>query len=400
MVNAAVKYRTLNPEMQEQIELIASEIVIMALVTADALDGMQGTETILMRGEVSLRLRQIAFHCLDVQETEDAEEIRGHLQAADDLGGYIAEIVGLPKPEIPGETGLVPSGLPSLEETVAALQLRGETDEDVGKLRAEIRALRELLTSLVLERDHLDTVVLRDVEAAYMRELGGLEAEIYHAECEIRTLKKKLAMTQARVNRAQPIVEYEIDAALKKSIEEFRQAYEDFVRRVNAAHSYSELRAKQKAAKKQDTSAEPEDEEQECRRLYRKLVKAMHPDLHPEQDEMTRALFLRAVNAYKSMDVQTLREIDAMLSGELPDGTELLIAELRKEKARLLELIRGVRAEIRSRKECYPYTMKWILEDPERLAEEKKRLADRLVRAAEMVKLYQERIERMRKEHG
>ena len=403
VMNAAVKYRTLHPELLEQIELAASEVSIVALVTADAIDRLEEPETVLMRGLVSFRLRQIAFHCLDIQETEDTAEIRGYLQAVDEQCGHISEIVGIPKPVFRDETDLVPTGQPTIEDAVTALQIQAETDEDVEKLRAEIRALRELLTSLVMERDHLETVVLRDIEAAYMRELGGLEAEIYRAECEIRILKKRLAMMQACVNRDQPIVEVEIEMELKKSVEEFQKAYEDFVRRVNAAHSYSELRLKQRKMHEDAPSEGPTDKtdvEQECKRLYRKLVKAMHPDLHPDQDERTKALFKRAIIAYKAFDLKTLREIDAMMSGDIPDTAELLLEELRKEKARLLELIRAVRAEIRVKKNSYPYTKKWVLEDPERLEAEKKRLAERLVRATETVKVYQERIERMRERNG
>jgi len=419
--------RALYGELLDRIGLIASEIALVALVSADALDGMKETETVLMRGELSLRLRQIAFRCLDIQETEEEREIRSCLDAADRQCGKIAELLGVPKPEVSRDAALAPVGQAPEEQegpaaALAVLRPDGETDAD--RLRAEIRALRELLTSLVTEREHLRTVVLPDIEAAYMRELGGLEAELYHTEYRIRILKKRLEEMQARANRDQPIVDEEIEELIRRLTEQMQKAYEDFVRRVNEAKSYTERRQKRNkrpddrtvsdrhkdpdrdagepgtAMPEDEEDEEDEDIERECKRLYRKIVKAMHPDLHPDQDEATKTLFKKAILAYKAQDLRTLREIDALMSGGGADETALLLDELRKEKARLLELIHAARADIRAIKEAYPYTKKWVLEDPERLAREKKRLGEGIVRAAETVKRYEKRIEELREQYG
>ena len=303
------------------------------------------------------------------------------------------------------------------------LQIRENNDDDEEKLRAEIRALREILASLVLERDNLINVVLRDIEATYMRELGGLEAEAYQAECEVRILKARLEMMQASVNREEPIKEKEINENIRQQYEAYQKVYEEFVHRIFEANTYSQRRAKQKektnkTGKQEGSKEDPtnsssfdssttvtaeevnETEEQELKRLYRKIVKAMHPDLHPNQDEPTKELFKKAIVAYKDFDLKTLREIAAMLDGEIPDNTESLLEALQKEKARLLELIRGIRTEIRTVKSRYPYTKKALLDDPVQLASEKEKLSIRIGNAKRAAEIYQVKIDEITRKYG
>ena len=76
------------------------------------------------------------------------------------------------------------------------------------------------------------------------------------------------------------------------------------------------------------------------KKLYRRIVKAMHPDLHPDQDEKTKELFKRAMAAYEEGDLQTLEEIAQIIDGDEPENAEDLLTALLKEKERLLSLIR------------------------------------------------------------
>ena len=90
----------------------------------------------------------------------------------------------------------------------------------------------------------------------------------------------------------------------------------------------------------------------------------MHPDLHPNQDEATKDLFKRAIQAYKDGDLKTLTEIASMIAGDNQANAENVIEELLREKARILTLIRNIRAEVHIIKTRYPYSKKQILDDP------------------------------------
>lgn len=409
-----------------QLDLALSELFLVALMTADALEGTKDRTDFLMYNELARRLREIAFLCMDAQKMNHAEQRQTLLHAVGEQAASLAELTSLPKYQPPAETGLVPVPEPKTWESALVLSV---PDDETERLRAEVRALRELLASLVLERDNLVNVELRDIEAAYLRELGGLEAEAYQAECNARILKAKLEQMQARLNREKPVQEEEIDETIRAQYEEYKRIYEEYVKKIFEAAAYRQKREKQRkqaqnAAQESnrddqthqetggDTGNETppdapesdahdsgleESEEQELRRLYRRIVKALHPDLHPNQDEASKDLLKRAIVAYKEFDLTTLREIAAMLDGDAPENSECALDALRKEKARLLELIRGIRTEIRSIKSRYPYTMKVLLANPVRLAEEKEKLTARIDRAKRAAELYQTRIEEILK---
>jgi hypothetical protein len=288
---------------EEQFEVIVSEIALISLITADMLDEKQDASAVLVHGTAEQYLRQIASECLDIQETEDTGEIRRHLQAVDDLCDSVAKLmnVTMPEPHEEVETALMASltADQAVETSITAL-LPSQDADDVKRLQAEIRALRELLTSLIMERDHLENVVLKDLDAAYMRELGGLEAEVIHAEYEARLLKRQLELMQACVNRDEPIVEETIWETLKQQAEEYKKKYDDYVRHVNEA----------KASEKAQQAAKDDrqiDVEQECKKIYRKLAKALHPDLNPNLSKEMQELFKKAIVAYKNLDLKTLR---------------------------------------------------------------------------------------------
>ena len=142
--------------------------------------------------------------------------------------------------------------------------------------------------------------------------------------------------------------------------------------------------------------AEAEDkilsEEDRLKRLYRRIVKAMHPDLHPEQDEATRTLFKRAIQAYKDGDLKTLQEIDGMCADTEPEPGQDPLQALREEKQRLLDLVFSLRYEIRHIKTRFPYTKKKLLDDPELLAAEKKRLEQALFQLRQQAERYRREV--------
>ena len=409
--------------LMRRVETVMPEISLMALVTADALEQMNEPDSFMMTNEISLRLKDIAFLCLDIQEVSGTDEVREMIHTVNDRTISVAERADLPVYEPPVEAWLEPVRLSESEEVEPLNPGAEEGGNTVDWLKQSIRVLRELLASLVLERDQLVNVEVRDIQAAYMREIGGLEAEAYQAESDVRILKARLEMMQASVNREEPVDLAAIMERLRIQLEEYQKVIDEYVRRMNEANEYTRKREQQQAKKKEaseaadekngeteasvevsqkgdkDVSAE-ETEEQELKRLYRMIVKAMHPDLHPDQDEATKDLFKRAILAYKEFDLKTLREIAAMLGGENTEDAEDIVEALLKERDRLLELIRWIRAEIRAVKSRNPYKLKDILEDPVRLATAKENLKKRIEKAKKAAEIYRRRVEEMESRYG
>ena len=98
--------------------------------------------------------------------------------------------------------------------------------------------------------------------------------------------------------------------------------------------------------------------------------------------------------------LKTLNEIASTLDPDSAENAGRHIEDLQREKARILTLIRTIRAEIQIIKSRFPYTKKEILDDPYKLAEEKGKLNTRLARAKKEADIYQSRIEEMERNHG
>lgn len=382
----------------------ASELALTALISSDELESLPlPREAQLLQREAASALRQIALHALDIQAWELPDAVRAELAAIRKQCETLVGCVELPpEPEAPAPAPLVPARQAPAQAGARDLILftpaAGEDEETL--LRAQIRALRDLLASLVQERDELVHVTCRELEARYYRELGSLEAEVFRAEGLVHFYRRRAEYLRAARNRDEkPDVE-KVEEKLRKDLEEYQKVYEEFTRRAKEAEAQRPKRtgksaatAETKSDEKASDPQEPEEaeeavpsgeeeeaeaeipsEEERLKRLYRRIVKAMHPDLHPEQDEATRTLFKRAIQAYKDGDLKTLQEIDGMCADTEPEPGQDPLQALREEKQRLLDLVFRLRYEIRHIKTRFPYTKKALLEDPEQLAAKKRQL--------------------------
>ena len=390
----------------------ASELALTALISSDEVESLfLPREEQLLQREAASALRQIALHALDIQAWELPDAIRAELAAIRKHCETLANCVVLPpEPEAPAPASLVPVGqkAPAQAEAQNLMLFTPTTEEDEEtRLRAQIRALRELLATLVQERDELVHVICRELEARYYRELGSLEAKVFRADGLVNYFRRRAEYLRAARNQDEKPDLEKVEQKLRKDLEEYQKVYEEFTRRAKEAEAQrpkragkstalAETKAGEKASDPQEQGEEAEgeilSEEDRLKRLYRRIVKAMHPDLHPEQDEATRSLFKRAIQAYKDGDLKTLQEIDGMCADTEPEPGQDPLQALQEEKQRLLDLVFRLRYEIRHIKTRFPYTKKKLLDDPELLAAEKKRLEQALFQLRQQAERYRREV--------
>ena len=249
-------------------------------------------------------------------------------------------------------------------------------------LREEVEKLRVELSMLVLELDHIRLVECKNIEMRYLLAVGGEEYRAYEAYSLFLRLKRKLALIQSRLNRQEKIIADEIEKILDREFAAFQDELNRRIGRMNAA---IDLERNGRVLNEEETA--------ELKKLYRRIVKALHPDLHPDVSPEQLSLFYRAVDAYECGDLDTLRAIDTLTGSPIaPDIRENSIETLLREKKRLSGLIEDVRRKTEKVMSEYPYTLKELVLDETALAEKRMELTEITRDYEQAAKLLQERI--------
>ena len=288
------------------------------------------------------------------------------------------------------------------------------TEPEYEQLKREIEVLRRQVTKLTQERDELRYHICPEIQAEYDKKVGILENQIFAMMVKCAMLRRQIEYVQAAMNREE---EPDYKEAEKKVEEEFQQYEEDMhdrAERINNAKEHSkkaeeqqkkweeeQAERKKEREEKEDTKEEdtkgdnsdtPEstvdDEEyksfqDELKKRYRKIVKALHPDMNPNQTEEEKQMFREAVEAYKEGDLDKLREISSIIDGnedeeDKSDNKTQDIEKLRRIYEELKRTVEVVSQEIEAIKNSFPYTAKEFLQDEEAVEERRQELEKEL----------------------
>ena len=154
-----------------------------------------------------------------------------------------------------------------------------------------------------------------------------------------------------------------------------------------------------------DEEAQNETPAKKLKRLYRKIVKRLHPDVHPEITLREKELFNMAQEAMKRGDLETMERIYDELAGmdapeekfeDTPEG----IAKLKELIRKLKERLRRLQDDILHIRSEFPYTMKAFLEDEAAVEERRHELQEKLRNLREANEKLVEFIRKIREETG
>ncbi len=253
---------------------------------------------------------------------------------------------------------------------------------DFEKLKSEVEKLRTELSMLFLERDDLIYQECKNIEMAYMLSVGALEYKAYEIECAILRLKRKSELIQAKKNRQEKISLSNIEAILDAEFSDYQAKLNEQVEKMNSALERGQGEMLSEA------------DSRELKKLYRIIVKGLHPDMHPDLPEAKLQLFHNAVTAYENGDLNGLQIISEMVPA-LPDEKSNRQAVLMKEKERLTKLLQSIKDRITEIKSNYPYTMKALVQSPETIAARREELEDKISQLNEVFAAYGVRIKEM-----
>ena len=232
------------------------------------------------------------------------------------------------------------------------------------QLKEEYERLQLEYAALVAERDELENSEGPRLTALYMEAVGQLQYEVLVLRYEIALLKQKRDLLQAYKNRGEKADLNYVDEQVEATAKTYNENIQREEEKIKQAKAYIE-------EQKEEEKKNQEDEKRELRDLYRKLVHRLHPDLHPEQTEWEKELFLKVQDAYEKGDLEKLRELAQQLEAGMPaDAVNNETTEEWEERVnQLKEEIAKIREEIEKILQEFPFTYRERLNNPEWIAQ-------------------------------
>lgn len=244
------------------------------------------------------------------------------------------------------------------------------------ELKGQCTRLAGELADLLAEKAHITTTVIPNIAAHYASTVGARECEQLRLEVEGRRLKCILEHIQAVENRGgRPNVE-QIEAAVEDEIKDWNAKLQQMAAEVRAGRDIlqHQMSLEQSA---------------EVRKLYRALVRKLHPDVNADLADKHRALWSRVQTAYLAGNLEELKALMLVVE-DIPDDIALpnALDRFRDRRNRLRESVRTAIAQLAALKESPPFALLAQLDDPgwvaRRLSECDEAIAQLTARVAEL----------------
>lgn len=255
---------------------------------------------------------------------------------------------------------------------------------DFQELKEYVERMKTELSMLLMERDELQFVICKNIETEYYLKLGAIEHKAYKAQCTALRLKRKIELIQARINRQEKVIINLIEQNLDEEFADYEIKLNEQIEKMNEALDLSKCKPL------------TDIEIKELKKLYRNIVKSLHPDLNPNISNAQIKLFDNAVSAYKNGDLAALRIIELMVSdNRQSEQTKDAMSELAEEKERLEGMLSGIRNSINEIKSRYPYTVKDIVEDSHKEQQRREEIESTINQYNELIDIYTAKLEEL-----
>ncbi len=328
----------------------------------------------------------------------------------------------------------------------------------------EVRRLKIVVAALEAEKDDLELNVCRRLRAEYDEKVGNLEFQITRYNLEIERLRSMIASMQAAFNRAEKITpeeaEKEADEKFKdfydelgkraeqakkdeefakrraeqdeenarnaeysedepeddeefdwdeffRNMDDFNKAFDEFTKAFSGSDEEAdsdndENYSKEESFDRSESAKKNVNPDKELKRLYRKIVKALHPDNKKNRTQRDDDLLMEAKKAFEEGNLERLREIAEMIDDadiesrfkNTPEDIEALKELRQKLRNRMASLER----DIRQIKNSFPYNKKDFLADDKAVAARQEELKRIIESCENTIAALRERIDLLQKQ--
>ena len=249
---------------------------------------------------------------------------------------------------------VMPAGLPAL-------------NPEFELAKAQLQNARKAYASLVEEYTCLISVVGKNLENEYMLKLGKKEYELFSCQVEILRLKREISLFQAARNRGESVSPEKVQQIIENEFAEYQAQLEAQQKKLQSAENYFSGR--------RFTEAESD----ELKKLYREIVRKLHPDLNPDLPPVAQDLWERVQRAYHSNDWEELYlladMVDEFLEGKVDYVENIsLLEQLREELEKITKKSEALKKQIQLTRERVPFTYEKILSVPAAVVKKRREL--------------------------
>lgn len=214
---------------------------------------------------------------------------------------------------------------------------------------------------LLLKRDELRKDAFL-YEREYVRQFGDMIIKVFEKKLECVRKKKTIEFCQRAINQGLSIDQTELQHYVKKEMEKLDKQLENMV---------------DDNKRSRDSGRISEVDILKIKKIYHKIVKAIHPDINPNvnESEQLQELWSRVVVAYECNDLKDMMELEMLVDIAVKesgiDNLEINIPDIE-------EKIVEVEKEIEIIKTTDPYMYKFLLDDTEGIEVKNQELKDEL----------------------
>ncbi len=227
------------------------------------------------------------------------------------------------------------------------------THPEVERCREQVQALQREVSRLLAELTELTEVQGPTLLNRYQVALGPWELAALEAEVAYRRQLRAVEMARALRVRGQVPKRGPIEAALDEELRAWNDRVREAVSEVERARRWEASEGLSAA----DYAA--------LKKLYRALVRRLHPDLNGSLTPQEQLLWHRVQEAYVAFDLESLRDLSTILgSGGGAATVSSVLEDVERERKRLQDRLEALLAELARRRQEAPFDLEPLLDDP------------------------------------
>lgn len=214
---------------------------------------------------------------------------------------------------------------------------------------------------VLIQRDNLKKEAFI-MQRNYVAEFGDFILEIFEKKIECIRKKKIIEFAQSSINHGKSINQEELQEYIRAEMEAFQEQLDAMIDDTRSAKEREII---------------SEHDLIKIKRVYHKLVKQIHPDINPitAENKDLSDLWQRVQIAYNCNNIKDIEELEILVTTALEKmGVGIIEIDIPDIDDKIAE----IEAEIKHIRETDPYMYKYLLEDPEAVADKKKSLKDEL----------------------